>query len=101
MIQNANGGAWQAALAMQMPAVEPVAKFDDPRVQAVYEILCSYARPPADEHWEGFTARRIVDTMAVPTRKMTKEVFPEYEQALLEWAQHNNGTVILQVLDFT
>ena len=40
-------------------------------------------------------------TMAVPTRKMTEEVFPEYEQAFLEWAQHNKGTVILQVFDFT
>lgn len=40
-------------------------------------------------------------TMAVPTQKMTEEIFPEYEQALLEWAKHNNGSVLLDVYEFT
>ena len=62
--------AWQAALAMQMPEVEPVASFDDPRVQTVYKILCSPVQPPADEHWEGFTARLIADALATPADEL-------------------------------
>ena len=42
---------------------EPKANFSDPRVQRVYEILCSDERPPAYQHWEGWTARRIVDAL--------------------------------------
>lgn len=45
----------------------PIAESEDPRVQRVYEILTSSMRPPEDEHWEGFVARRIVDALAVPT----------------------------------
>ena len=40
-------------------------------------------------------------TMAVPTRRMTDEAFPEYEKALLEWAVYNQGTVLLEVKDYT
>lgn len=40
-------------------------------------------------------------TMAVPTQKMTEEIFPEYKQALLEWAKHNNGSVLLDIYEFT
>ena len=57
---------WSKLQSQAHPAAEPVASFDDPRVQAVYKILCSYARPPADEHWGGFTARRIVDALEAP-----------------------------------
>ena len=42
----------------------PKAQFDDPKVQAVYAILCDEAKPAEGEHWEGFTARRIVDALA-------------------------------------
>ena len=42
----------------------PVAPFDDPKVQAVYAILCDDAEPPKGEHWEGFAARRIVDALS-------------------------------------
>ena len=48
---------------------EPVAKFDDPKVQLVYEILCSDEAPPKGEHWEGFMARRIVDALAHPEQE--------------------------------
>ncbi len=47
-------------------AVAPVVAFEDPRVQKVYELLCSEERPPQGEHWEGFVARRIVDALAAP-----------------------------------
>jgi hypothetical protein len=43
----------------------PRAPFTDPRVQKVYEILCSSDDvPPRGEHWEGWVARRIVDAIA-------------------------------------
>ncbi|MGX9392525.1 hypothetical protein ACWX0K_20540 [Nitrobacteraceae bacterium UC4446_H13] len=36
--------------------------FDDADVQIAYRILCQVDEntPPGDEHWEGFTARRII-----------------------------------------
>lgn len=38
-----------------------LAKWDDPQVQAVYAILCESEMPPnKGEHWEGYTARKIV-----------------------------------------
>ena len=42
---------------------EPAAQFEDPLVQAVYAILCSDEVPPAEQHWEGWAARRIVDAL--------------------------------------
>lgn len=48
--------------AAQVPA-EP--EWSDPRVQAVYEILCSDNAPPDGEHWEGFAAKRIVQALSV------------------------------------
>ena len=48
-----------------MPAQpEPAAQWDDPRVQRVYELLCSDEAPPKEQHWEGWLARRIVDALA-------------------------------------
>jgi hypothetical protein len=36
----------------------------DPRVQTVYEMLCSDMRPDnSDEHWEGFVSRQIVGAL--------------------------------------
>jgi len=43
---------------------EPAVAFEDPRVQAVYAVLCSDESPPVGEHWEGWAARRIVDALA-------------------------------------
>jgi len=43
---------------LEQPAALP--EFEDPRVQAVYRILCEDERPPEGEHWEGFAARKIV-----------------------------------------
>jgi hypothetical protein len=48
---------------------KPIAQFDDPRVQTVYEILCADEAPPKGEHWEGFIARRIVDALAKPEQE--------------------------------
>lgn len=44
--------------------VEPLTKWSDERVQKVYDILCSDETPPPEQHWEGWTARRIVDALA-------------------------------------
>jgi Lar family restriction alleviation protein len=60
--------------AVAKPA-EPKAQFDDPRVQAVYAILCGDDDPPMSEHWEGWVSRRIVDALsphecAVPANVM-------------------------------
>ena len=43
-------------------------EWDDVSVQAVYELLCSEDVPPEGEHWEGFTARRIVAALRATTR---------------------------------
>lgn len=53
----------------------PESKFDDPRVQIVYEILCADEAPPKGEHWEGFIARRIVDALAKPEQ----EFYPDWD----------------------
>lgn len=46
------------------PMNEPHTKWDDSLVQRVYEILCDDALPPnKEEHWEGWVARRIVDSL--------------------------------------
>ncbi|MDF3019319.1 MAG: hypothetical protein K0Q92_622 [Steroidobacteraceae bacterium] len=55
----------EAAKAALAANGRPKAQFDDPRVRAVYRILCSAEAPPADQHWEGWVARRIVDAMRV------------------------------------
>ena len=55
-----------AALAQEPAVREPVAKFDDSRVQTVYEVLCDTDdRPPkgSNQHWEGWVAQRIVDKL--------------------------------------
>jgi hypothetical protein len=46
------------------PPQEPAAKWGDPRVQTVYELLCENEAPPDGQHWEGWLARRIVDALA-------------------------------------
>jgi hypothetical protein len=41
--------------------------FDDPRVQIVYELLCSEEAPlNKQEHWEGWVARKIVAALSAP-----------------------------------
>ena len=42
---------------------QPEAQWDDPIVQAVYEVLCAEEEPVGNEHWEGLAARRIVDAI--------------------------------------
>lgn len=43
---------------------EPTAQWGDPRVQIVYDLLVSCDTPPVEQHWEGWTSRRIVDAIA-------------------------------------
>ena len=57
-----------AALVNKKPWIG-LTDFDDPKVQAVYEILCNDEAPPKGEHWEGFMARRIVDALAQPEKE--------------------------------
>lgn len=46
---------------------EPTPEFNDPRVQAVYDILCDDTDLPPKEapqqHWEGWIARRVVERL--------------------------------------
>jgi hypothetical protein len=45
------------------------ARWDDPRVQAVYKILCDTTlKVPRGEHWEGHTARLIVAALFPPSK---------------------------------
>jgi hypothetical protein len=46
--------------ATQEAVTGELAEWEDQRVQLVYELLCDQVAPPAEEHWEGFSARRIV-----------------------------------------
>lgn len=68
------------------PAVqEPATPFDDPRVQAVYEILADTDDfPPKDsqEHWEGWRARRIVDRLFAKrlTNKQIVKLFDDVDE---------------------
>jgi hypothetical protein len=63
-----------AVVATPQPPTQPPAQgdalmpaFDDPRVQIVYELLCSEEAPPnKQEHWEGWVARKIVAALSAP-----------------------------------
>ena len=50
------------------PSPVPTVPFNDPRVQKVYEVLCSDYSPPEGEHWEGYVSRLIVDALFPPPR---------------------------------
>lgn len=71
----------------------PESKFDEPRVQIVYEILCADEAPPKGEHWEGFIARRIVDALAKPEQEPVQFLLngARYKVAL----QHHFGNSIV------
>lgn len=43
--------------------IKPHVKWEDQRVQQVYEVLCRNDAPPPGDHWEGFQARLIVDAL--------------------------------------
>ena len=45
---------------------EPTVPFEDPRVQKVYDILCTDESPPEGEHWEGYLSRLIVEALFPP-----------------------------------
>ena len=40
-------------------------------------------------------------SMHIPTISMAKESFPEFSEALLQWADYNNGSIIIHEYDFT
>ena len=47
--------------------------WEDKRIQIVYELLCSLEVPPADQHWEGWVAKRIVNSLAAqPVAKLVQ-----------------------------
>jgi len=66
-LDEADVAGWRAALSAvsTLVAAEPSAKFEDPRVQVAYDLLCSYEAAPLAQHWEGWVARRIVDALDV------------------------------------
>jgi hypothetical protein len=66
------------------PHGEPVAEFDDPRVQLVHAILCDDndyppTEPLKQQHWEGWVARRIVDRLFTAPQQSDRALL---EQAL-------------------
>jgi hypothetical protein len=72
-------------------------EFEDPRVQAVYAILCDDTMPPnPEEHWEGWKARRIVDALInfpdVPREKI-KGVIDGYADSYRRMSGDGTGTV--------
>lgn len=65
---------------------EAMPKFEDARVQLVYQILCSDDHPDGDEHWEGFAARRIVSALSKPSTEQgwrTIESAPMHQVVLV------------------
>ena len=67
------------------PVQEPMADFDDPQVQAVYEILCDDDEAkPREEHWQGYKARRIVDALAAQRQPLTAK------DISLLWRRHTD-----------
>ena len=68
------------------PVAEPVADFDDPLVQTVYNILCDADEgKPREEHWEGWKARRIVATLTSPPAQPAPVQPVAFEVGLVEW----------------
>lgn len=56
------GGRYWYDYMMPKPKV-PLALWEDPRVQKVYDLICQdpfVKRCPKTDHWEGWLARRIV-----------------------------------------
>lgn len=53
-----------APVAPEQVVAAPKAQWEDPRVQAVYDVLCSDEVPPAGQHWEGWASRRIADALS-------------------------------------
>jgi hypothetical protein len=64
---------FQASPPAQPKAEPPKVSFEDQRVQAVYDVLCSDEVPPEGEHWDGFAARRIVDLFSQPKAEPVQE----------------------------
>ncbi len=67
---------------------QPKAQFDDPKVQAVYTILCDDADWPPKEnpqqHWEGWIARRIVDALLADSVLEGVALWPAARDVLAE-----------------
>lgn len=55
----------EAAAVPELSREDVLPAWEDPRVQVVYELLCNMPEgKPADDHWEGWTARHIVASFA-------------------------------------
>lgn len=68
----------------------PTVAFDNPLVQRVYEVLTDECEPPEGEHWEGFVARRIVETLLHGDCKADR-------QYLMELAAHFDGSPVPEI----
>lgn len=81
--------------------VKPHTKFDDPRAQKVYEIICGDNHPPEGEHWDGYVSRLIVDALFPdePVSALTKAAgaMPSGMNYTVE--PHGNGYAIYQGRD--
>ena len=63
---------------------QPLAAWEDPRVQAAYQVLCDDEPPPNPaEHWEGYSARRIV---AEIDRLSAAQPRSEADERAAQWA---------------
>ena len=69
---------------------KPAVAFDNPLVQRVYEVLTDERNPPDGEHWEGFVARRIVETLLHSDCKADR-------QYLMELAAHFDGSPVPEI----
>lgn len=81
-------GAWAAlfegARSTAAQPVEPTARFDDARVQIVYELLCDGREvPPPIQDWAGLVARRTVDALFAVSRDSRSPA----EAALWGWTR--------------
>lgn len=77
----------------------PKAQFDDPKVQAVYAILCDDAEPPEGEHWEGFAARRIVDALSADSVLEDAARWRDWSQAFAEASAAPEDTVFMKAFE--
>jgi hypothetical protein len=78
---------------------EPAAQWDDPRVQTVYEVLCSDEAPPPEQHWEGWLACRIVGALDGTTAAQPDPTVMQY-LALTDAMRYQAGEQLLSAEEY-